>query len=133
VPDADGERVARVRRAFAAITSGDLDAFLAMTTEDVEFTSLIAEAEGAVFRGHRGVRKWWDTVRGEFADVRWDLHEVRLIGDWVVTSFRMSGVLSGVPLEQQMWQAAEERDGMIAWWSIFRTEREALDAIALRR
>ena len=29
-----------------ALNSGDLEAFLARTAEDVEFTSLVAEAEG---------------------------------------------------------------------------------------
>jgi ketosteroid isomerase-like protein len=131
--ESDADRLARVRRAYAAINAGDFDGFLAMMTEDVEFTSLIAEAEGAVFRGHGGVREWWETVRGEFAEVRWELLDIRLTGDWIITNFRMSGVLSGVPLEQQMWQAAEERDGKISWWSIYRTEQEALDAIAIRR
>ena len=32
--------------AYGAINAGDLDAFLALTAEDVEFTSLVAEAEG---------------------------------------------------------------------------------------
>jgi ketosteroid isomerase-like protein len=44
--------------AFEALNAADLDRFLALTTEDVEFTSLIAEAEGATFRGRDGVRAW---------------------------------------------------------------------------
>jgi uncharacterized protein len=51
--------------AYAALNSGDLDAFLALTSEDVEFTSMVAEAEGTTFRGHDGVR-----LRDEKA-IRW--------------------------------------------------------------
>jgi ketosteroid isomerase-like protein len=130
------EARALVDTAFDAINSGDIDAFLAACAEDVEFTSLIAEAEGAVFRGHEGVRAWWETVRGAFEGVRWELLDVREpVDGYVVNHFRMSGVLSGVPLEQTMWQAVRRADdGKIAWWGVFRTEREALAALdALRR
>ena len=41
----------------------------------------------------------------------------------------MSGVLSGVPLEQPMWQAVKSRAGKITWWGVFRTEREAVEAL----
>jgi SnoaL-like domain len=44
--------------AYGALNAGDLDHFLALTTEDIEFTSLIAEAEGTSFRGRDGVRAW---------------------------------------------------------------------------
>ena len=127
---------AGVDAAFGAINSGDLDAFLAVIAEDVVFTSLVAEAEGAVFRGHPGVRAWWETVRGAFDGVSWELLEVRQpVDDCVVIHFRMAGVLSGVPLEQPMWQTVRSgEDGRITWWGIFRTEREALEAVAqLRR
>ena len=123
-----------VETGFGAINSGDLEALLAVCAEDVEFTSLIAEAEGATFRGHDGVRSWWETIRGAFADVHWQLLDVHEPAeDCTVHHFRMSGVMSGVPLEQVMWQAVKSRDGKVTWWGIFRTEGEALEAIALRR
>ena len=52
------ELEAAAQIAYGAINAGDLDAFLELTAEDVEFTSLVAEAEGATFRGHEGVRAW---------------------------------------------------------------------------
>jgi ketosteroid isomerase-like protein len=118
--------------AFGAINSGDLDALLALTAEDVEFTSLVAEAEGATFRGHAGVRLWWENVRGAFEGVRWELIGTREAGDRGVNHFRIAGVLSGVPLEQTMWQAVKLRGGKITWWATFRNEQEALEAVGLR-
>jgi ketosteroid isomerase-like protein len=117
---------------FGALNSGDLEAFLALTTEDVEFTSMVAEAEGTTFRGHDGVRAWWDTVRGVFEDVRWDLLDIRGSGNRGVLHFRMTGTLGGVPVEQTMWQATALRDGKVIWWAFFRSEREALEAVGLR-
>ncbi len=85
--------------AYGAVNSGDFDAFVALTTEDVEFTSLVAEAEGTTFHGHDGVRAWWETVRGAFEEVRWELLDVRGWPSGGVTHIRMAGTLSGVPVE----------------------------------
>jgi ketosteroid isomerase-like protein len=118
--------------AFGAINSGDLDAFVALITEDVEFTSMVAEVEGTVFRGHDGVRAWWESVRGAFEDVRWELLDVQGSDDRGVVHFRIGGTLGGVPVEQTMWQAVKVREGKAAWWGFFRSEREALEAVRLR-
>jgi ketosteroid isomerase-like protein len=118
--------------AFGALNSGDLEGFLAVATEDVEFTSLVAEVEGTTFRGHDGVRTWWETVRGAFADVRWEVLEVRRYGHGGVADVRMTGTLGGVPVNLMMWLAARVRERRVSWWSFFRTEREALQALGLR-
>jgi ketosteroid isomerase-like protein len=118
--------------AFGALNSGDLDGFLALATEDVEFTSLVAEVEGTTFRGHDGVRTWWETVRGAFADVRWEVLEVRSSGARAIARVRMTGTLGGVPVNLMMWLAARVRERRVTWWSFFRTEREAVQALALR-
>ena len=117
---------------YGVLNSDDLDGFLAFIAEDVEFTSMVAEAEGTTFRGHDGVRAWWETVRGAFQEVRWEVLAVRGSDDRGVTHFRMAGRLGGVPVEQTMWQAAELREGKLRWWKFFRTEREALEAVGLR-
>src|SRR5215211_5292711 len=114
---------------FAALNSGDLEAFLALTAEDVEFTSMVAEAEGTTFRGHDGVRAWWETVRGAFRDPRWEVLDVRGSGGEGIVKFRLVGTLAGVEVAQTMWQAAAIREGKLAWWAFFRTEREALEAM----
>ena len=118
--------------AFEALNSGDLEGFLALATEDVEFTSLVAEVEGTTFRGHDGVRTWWETVRGAFADVHWEVLEVRRYGDGAIGDVRMTGMLGGVPVNLMMWLAARLREGRVSWWSFFRTEREALEALGVR-
>ena len=117
--------------AYRAINTGDLDAFLAVVTEDVEFTSLVAEAEGTTFRGHDGVRAWWETIRGAFDELHWEVLDTCGSDDRGIAAIRISGTMSGVPLQQTMWQAVELRGGRAASWAFFRSEREAREAVGL--
>jgi ketosteroid isomerase-like protein len=62
-----------IRRMLDAVAQGDADAFLAHLTDDVEWD----DREGwpgvrKLYRGHRGVREWWDAfkrVGGEVVEV----------------------------------------------------------------
>lgn len=115
--------------AYEALNARDVDAFLGLVTDDVEFTSLIAESEGATFRGRDGVRTWWDTVVASFGDVHWDLLEMTTLADGKgLIHVRIAGLIAGVPVEQTMWQATAARDGKACWWGLFRTKEEALEA-----
>ena len=115
--------------AYGALNAGDLDAFVALVHDEVEFTSLVAEAEGTTFRGPDGVRAWWVAVRDSFENVTWDLLELQGSEDRAVTRIHIAGVMSGVAVEQTMWQAVRLREGKLGWWATFRTEEEALDAM----
>ena len=117
--------------AFEALNSGDLDAFLVLTHEEVEFTSLVAEAEGTTFRGHAGVLTWWDTVRGAFEAPRWEVLDLRGGPDEGVVKFRLVGTIGGLEIAQVMWQAGRLREGKLGWWAFFRSEHEALEAVSL--
>jgi ketosteroid isomerase-like protein len=118
--------------AFGALNSRNLDGFMAVAAEDVEFTSMIAEVEGTTFRGHDGIRTWWEAVVGAFGEVHWEVLDVRGRGDRGVAHIRMDGTLGEVPLNLSMWLAARLRDGRVTWWSWYRTEQEALDAVGAR-
>jgi ketosteroid isomerase-like protein len=117
--------------AYAAINLGNLDDFLAVVTDDVEFTSLVAEAEGQTFRGHDGIRAWWETVRGSIRDGRWEILEFEGRDDRGVARLRISGTIGDVPVEQTMWQAVRSREGKASWWAFFRTEEDARAAAEL--
>jgi ketosteroid isomerase-like protein len=117
--------------AFGALNAGDLESFIAVAAEDVEFTSMVAEVEGTTFHGHDGIRTWWDTVVAAFGDVRWNVLDVRGPGERGVAHIRMDGTLGGIPLSLSMWLAARLRDGRVTRWSWHRTEQEALAAVGL--
>jgi hypothetical protein len=123
---------ALAHRAYEALNAHDLDAFLAIVTEDVEFTSLIAEAEGMSFSGRDGVRIWWDTVIASFEELHWDVLElITGTGSRGVVHVRIVGSIGGVRVEQPMWQAVSARDGKASWWALFRTKAEALEAAGI--
>jgi ketosteroid isomerase-like protein len=122
---------AMAEAAYGALNSGDVERFLALVAEDVEFTSIVAEAEATTFRGHDGVRDWWATVPGAFEDVRWTLLDVRGRGERGVAKVHMAATVGGLAVDLTVWQGAKLRDGKLEWWGFFRTEDEALDAIGL--
>jgi hypothetical protein len=64
--------------------------------------------------------------------VRSEVLDVRSFDDRGVARFRMAGMLGGVPVEQTIWQAVKLREGRARWWAFFRTEREAVEAVALQ-
>ena len=122
---------ASVEAAYSALNAGDLEGFLARTRPDVEFTSIVAEAEGTTFRGHAGVREWWKTVPAAFEGVTWDVLDIRGEDERGVVRVHMAGRLGGVPVELLMWQAGRFSGHMATWWAFFRTESEAVEAVGL--
>jgi ketosteroid isomerase-like protein len=130
MPEASPELRAPLEAAYAAVNAGDLEGFLALLSEDLEFTSLIAEAEGTTFHGHEGARAWWATVRGAFDEMTWELQDVQGTADRGIAHVKLAGKIGGVPVEQTLWQAVVLRDGKAVWWANFRSERDALDAVS---
>ena len=113
------------RKAYDTINRGDREGFVAMIHPDVVFYSLVAEAEGKTFRGHDGVREWWDTVAGLFKDMHFGVEEIVDLGDRGFARLLVTGTMAGVVVPQRMWQAFIVRDGKPVWWRTFRTEAEA--------
>ena len=129
------ENVEIAQKAYAALRDGDdIDRFLTYLDPEVEWHSLILEIEG-VFRGHAGVRRWWQELRSVFPD--WDpsIAEIRDLGDWVLVHAvgSGSGSSSGIGLFEDFWQIARFRDGLVVWYGAFRTEDQALEAAGLSK
>ena len=109
----------------------DFEAFVEYMDPDVEFRSLVLEVEGA-YRGHEGIRAWWNDILEVFPEWQPQVEDAREIGDRVVLRVRAEGIGtgSGIGLDRVIWQVAEVRDGRLAAWRFFRTEDEALAAAA---
>ena len=125
------QNVEVMEAAYAAITRGDLEAFLALAHPDIEFRSLIAEAEGRTYQGHDGVREWWDSVIQSLG-VRPGPEKIEGFRDRGISRLRLAGSIAGVEVPQTMWMSWRVRDGLLIWWTTFRTEAEALEAVGLR-
>ena len=126
------QNVEIAKQIYASINRRDLEGFLAQIDPEVEFTSLIAEAEGQTYRGHEGVREWWNRVVGFLESLRLEPVEIRDFDDRGLIKVRATAEVGGVEVTQTMWQAYHLRDGLPVWWGFFRTEAEALDATGFR-
>ncbi len=128
------ENVELARRAYEAFNRRDADALADLCDPELEFVSLIAEAEGQVFQGREGVRAFFRQQDEAFDRISAEIEEILDCGDFVIISmvFRARGRESGVPVEQHSWQAARVRAHRIMWWKLFRTRADALEATGQR-
>jgi ketosteroid isomerase-like protein len=123
-----------IHRAYDAFNRHDLDAFLALMDADVQAVPLAAAIEGD-YRGHDGIRRWWNNLFDAFPDWTIEVVEVRDLGDLTLAHMRNRGHGAGsdAPFELTLWQVVEGRDAKAVWWSHHRTETEALEAVRLRK
>ena len=121
-------------RAFDAFNRRDLDAFLALMDDDVEVVPRIGAVEGErSYRGHDGVRLWWNNLLDVFPDWNAEAAEMRDFGDFTMAPVRVRGHggESGVPFDQVICQVGEWRNGKLVRFSSHDGEAEALEAVGL--
>jgi SnoaL-like domain len=127
------EDIRLTKEAIDALNRRDRDAFLAFCAEEIEVESRLVAMEGG-YRGHEGVRRWWDDFLGAFPDYFYVIEDVRDLGDVLLcrSRGRAHGASSETPLDDPFWLPIEWRDGKCVWWRNCPTEAEALEAIAKR-
>jgi len=129
------ENVELVRRAFDAFNRRDLSAFLALCHPDVEFVTYAMQLEGGdPYRGHEGIRDWWEGLLAVYPDFRADIEDIQDLGDLIITRARMHGrgVESAAPMDQEVWQVGRPRDGKVIGWHWFSNEADAREAAGPR-
>ncbi len=129
------ENVELTNEATDAFNRRDLDALLALADPDIEVFPLIARLEGGgPYRGHDGVRRWFESWLAVAPDFSTEVEEVRDLGDVTVARFRVRGhgIGSGATIEQTVWQLAEWRQKKCVRFLHFANEADALEAAGLR-
>jgi ketosteroid isomerase-like protein len=131
------ENVEVVRRVFDGFNDGDAEAVVELWAPGAEWRPAFIGGglmEGAVYRGHAGVREFieiqndtWETVVAEPATIR-DLGEHAL----VEVHLSAVGRTSGIPVDRVTWNVFAIRDGKIAAGRVYTTKSEALEAVGLR-
>jgi ketosteroid isomerase-like protein len=119
---------------YAALSRGDLDAFLAGLHEDAELHELAEMPDSAVYRGHDEIRRWAETGMAHLSDWEWVPEEILHNGDGVLVvrvRFAAHGAESGAPLGQALFHVIESRDGKATRIRGYRGEGEALAAAGL--
>jgi hypothetical protein len=112
----------------------NLQAYLALMDPDVEWTPYEVWVQGGEpYRGHAGIRSWWEETFAVLPDLRAEVYEIRDFGDRTFASgcLRGHGAGSGASIERAMWLANEWRDQRTVWASAFGSKTEALEAAGL--
>jgi SnoaL-like domain len=122
------------RHAYDLFNQRDWDGFLSLMDEDVEVESRLVAMEGA-YRGHEGLRRWWDDVFEVLPDYRVEVLAARTFDNGALAQLRAtgSGSASATPVIDSFWQALMwGGDGKCVWWRNCSTEAEALEALEQR-
>jgi ketosteroid isomerase-like protein len=128
------ENIRLAYEAMDAFNRRDLAAYLALMDPEVEFTPYEVWVQGGQpYRGHAGIRNWWNDTFEVLPDLKVEVYEVRDLKDraFVHGRLRGQGAGSGAPIERTMWLAIEWRKRMEVWWCAFGSEAEALTAVGL--
>src|SRR3954451_6595376 len=123
-----------VRESVDAVNRGDIDQVLAFTAADAELHSaIIGGAEGNVYRGHNGFRKWFAESTAIFEQLDTELTEFRTVDDRVVAFGRIyaRGRESGLELDSETGWVFTVRDGKVVKAEGFLSRTEALEAAGL--
>jgi ketosteroid isomerase-like protein len=126
------QNVDRARLMYDLFNRRDLDAILALMHDDVEIEPRLGALEGD-FRGHEGVRRWWNDLLDFLPDYTAEIAEVRDLGDMTLGQIRgrAHGAASSTPVVETWWQTIRWRDGKCIWWRNFATQADALKTIEL--
>jgi ketosteroid isomerase-like protein len=119
-----------VRKAWAAMSRGEIEATLPFCAEDIELIPFGAALHNTVYRGHAGVLVWWQNE----IDANWQSFQVfpeefQQIGDQRLLVFglwRARGRASEVELDIPATWIVRFADGKIAGWQTYTERNEAL-------
>jgi ketosteroid isomerase-like protein len=130
------DRVELTRRALEAISTGGAEAALdlGVYTEDVRIYPTSEWPDDEVYCGHSGFRSLYSAWADNFDDLGIEVQQVRDVGGQVVSLFEWRGRLkdSGMPLREPWGSVTDFRDGFISEVRLFRSQRQALEAVGLR-
>jgi ketosteroid isomerase-like protein len=123
-----------VRRGFEAFNSGDIDRILAFTGADLEIEvppGLSAEPD--TYRGHEGVRRYFQSFDDAMDEVRFRADQFWHAGDTVVVDARVTarGKQTAIPVEQRAAQVWTIRGGGVTRIRAFALLSEALETVGL--
>jgi ketosteroid isomerase-like protein len=118
------------RQLWAAWEGGDVEGMFELIDPEIVSTQFPEQVDVRDYHGHEGVRAVMEDWIGTWDDWKIELLDVRVIGDSVVLSLYQSGrgKGSGVAMEAPVWFVWLVRDGKVARWEMFSSEREALEA-----
>ena len=129
-----GENVDLVRRALGAFPRGDMEEMLSFMDPECELHSaIVGGAEGNVYRGHEGFRRWYADSFESFEELKNEWSEFRDLGDRVLAfgHVQARGRESGAEVNSPMGWVFTVRRGKLLKAEGFLSRAEALEAAGL--
>jgi ketosteroid isomerase-like protein len=129
---AQPSKIEQARAAYAAWSARDLDAFVAVFSEDVEVKPFLGSGLGAsTYRGHSGLKRWYQEATEEWEELRVEPHEFHEVGNRLAVFLKAIGRGRGshVDVEAEIVHVAEFRDGKFTRLEGFGDREQALKAL----
>jgi ketosteroid isomerase-like protein len=121
-----------IERGFEAFNEGGVEGILPYVHPDFEATTppeLASEPD--TYRGHDGIRRWFDSFEEVMDEIRWDARGFREVDGRVLVEFtlRARGKTTGLDFGQDAVMVWELRNGRAIRVSLYPTLDEALAAV----
>ena len=128
------ENVETVRRAYAALEDGGVEAVIEVLDPEIVWEDLDALPGAATYRGHDGFREAFRRFYEAWGDLSFTPEEFIDAGDVVVVAHRWRGAgkSSGTPVDTIVWNVVTLRDGKITRRRAFQDREEALAAAGIQ-
>ena len=126
------ENVELVRRWLDGVSRGELS--LELCDPEIQIENIAEFPITGPYRGHDGVRRWWEDIAEAFSEVRFELEELIDVEDGrVLSTQRMVGRFrnTDIPVDTPWASLISVRDGSIARAVGFASRRQALEAAGL--
>jgi ketosteroid isomerase-like protein len=122
-----------VRALFDAYNERDVEAALKLMSPDGEWGPASTGGgliEGAVYRGHEGVRQSYEIQAEKFEKVTAEILELEDFGDKVLVEVHLRAVERGQrdPVDRTTWNVLEIRDDKVASGIVYPSRQAALEA-----
>ncbi len=130
------ENVEALKRGLDASNRRDIESFLETLDPEVEWhpgLAALLEGEATVYRGREEVREMLQDYFEAFADLRFEISEIRDFGDRIlaVGEMRGRGTESGVEIESSWAYLIQVRNGKATQVRTYLDPAEALEAAGL--
>lgn len=131
------ESVERVRRGIEAFNRRDAETLSALATDDVEWYPAFTGGgivEGAVYRGHDGIRGYLEDLGETWAEITIENLKLEDLGEQILVraDLRAIGRTSRLEITARIGAVYTFRGEKVAQARVYPEERRALEAVGLR-
>jgi ketosteroid isomerase-like protein len=128
------DNVRIVRQVFEAFNSEDIARIVEFTHPDfVAEVSAEISTEPDTYRGHDGIRRYFDSFQEAMYEIRFQAEQFWEVGESVVVALWLTarGRQTGIPVEQRTAGVWTIRDGRVLRIQAYSSASQALEAVGL--